>query len=101
MSLAQSPKDTLKQAYAIAYEWNCELSTPSFDKKSFDKKVEDYRQAIITSEELTEAKSKAIKARVNLSREFWDMVKRVRYSANAEFGNTSDEAKKFRYNGNR
>lgn len=91
------PRDAFEQALIVCEGWKefkDELVVPNFSLKDFEQKVEDTKKEIELAEKIRLERSMAIDERNRVLKELWVLIKRVRSSAKASFGDDSEEVEK-------
>ncbi len=92
------PRNTIEQARLAITAWEelrKDLEVPNLTLQEFEKEIKRALDKIEEAEKLKEAKSKAISERNKSLDHLWDLIKKVRNTAKATFGDNSGHLKNF------
>jgi len=88
------PRDSLEQAFIVHRGWKefkDQLDVPNFSLEDFEQKIEEVKKKIELAEKIRRERSQAVEIRNIALNDLWNLIKRVRNSAKATFGDDSKE----------
>ena len=92
------PRNTLRQAELALQGWKeleKELNVPNMSMDDFEEKITLATEKVELAERLKIERSDAVRERNETLKDVWDLTKRIRNSAKATFGDSSDKIEKF------
>ncbi len=92
------PRNTLRQAELALQGWKelqKEVNVPNMSMDDFENKLSLAAEKLDLAEKLKVERSEAVKARNEALKDVWDLTKRIRNSAKATFGDSSEKIEKF------
>ena len=92
------PRNTLRQAELALQGWKelqNELNVPNMSMDDFEKKIALATEKVDLAERLKIERSEAVKIRNETLKDVWDLTKRIRNSAKATYGDSSEKIVKF------
>ena len=92
------PRNTLRQAELALQGWKKlqkEVNVPNMSIDDFEKKISLATEKVDLAERLKIERSEAVKLRNEKLKDVWDLTKRIRNSAKATFGDSSEKIEIF------
>lgn len=92
------PRDALEQAQTVFSGWKDlgdRLVVPNMSLDDFEKRLKKTHEKVALVEKVRLERSDSVEIRNQALEDVWDLIKRIRNSAKATFGDDSEEVEKF------